>query len=148
MTDLVLFSVLFCRDAEISVVSEETSYFGKFVAAVINELNGQIQVAIELVETCSRVESWSINTVLRVKCPELCGKLMKPKRGSSFRIAGGSNANEKSNPWLIGLFVNGTFTCGGSVIKKDLVSPNYSLKFDVNGSSDDHDIIGLWISAI
>lgn len=120
MTDLV---VLFCRDAEISVVSEESSYFGKFVTTVVKILDGEVHEAIELVENCSRVESGSKNTVLRVKCPELCGKLMIPERRSSFRIAGGSNANERSNPWLIGLFINGTFSCGGSVIKKDLVSP-------------------------
>lgn len=53
----------------------------------------------------------------------MCGdnQFDRVKNERSARVAGEHEALPGSNPWLVDLFMNGTFKCGGSIISNKLV---------------------------
>lgn len=77
------------------------------------------------IDKCPRNGSSSSNVLLRVKCiaKSMCGdnQFDSVKNEGFARVAGGHEALPGSNPWLVGLFMNGTFTCGGSIISNKWV---------------------------
>lgn len=63
------------------------------------------------------------NAFLHVECPRVCGTVTISGENNlnQMRIAGGREAALGSHPWLVGIYLNGTFRCGGSIIEKDRV---------------------------
>jgi hypothetical protein len=74
---------------------------------------------VRLVNKCLKNDMESTNHYVHVKCPHDCGAIT-----ASFnraRIAGGKDALEESHPWMVGLYLNGTFVCAGSILKRTSV---------------------------
>lgn len=71
-------------------------------------------------ENCPGKGPYSGNVVLRVKCiaKSECGdnKSDRVENEGFARVAGGHEAIPESNPWLVSLFLNGSFQCGGVII--------------------------------
>lgn len=61
----------------------------------------------------------STNRLIHVKCPHDCGSITASNNRA--RIAGGKDALGESHPWMVGLYLNGTFVCAGSIFKRTSV---------------------------
>lgn len=81
-----------------------------------------------LVDECRRDEFNSSNVVLRANCisKSSCGTQNIAINKGSSRIAGGTEAMPGSNPWLVALFLNGTFQCGGTIMDEQWVKISFS----------------------
>lgn len=103
-----------------------TSYNGMFVSG---SRNFDTPSAYQLVNDCRPEGFNSSNAVLVANCisKSECGTQQNLTRNKdSPRISGGTEAIPKSNPWLVALFVNGTFQCAGTIINRKWVKINFS----------------------
>lgn len=108
-------------------VLEETSYNGTFVSV---RYSPTTRLPIYRLEHKCIPEGFnSSNAVIRVNCiaKNKCDTQNDPaKIEDTFRVAGGTEATARSNPWLVAVFVNGTFQCGGTIISERWVKINFS----------------------
>jgi hypothetical protein len=73
----------------------------------------------QVVEQCLDEERGS-NIFTYVKCVVGCGQPKKSAE-SELRISGGKKSGHSSHPWIVALYLNGSYQCGGSIINKKWV---------------------------
>ncbi|XP_037024501.1 serine protease nudel-like [Bradysia coprophila] len=93
----------------ITIRHVETTYGGSYLSQVTVD-----QPVSKVVDKCSKDSVESTNVFVYVECPDYCGCIIDST--SQERIAGGKDASAESNPWIVGLYLNGKFVCAGSII--------------------------------
>lgn len=98
---------------------ETSDYDGKFITISDN-------YDLKITSNCHKPGIETANVVLHVNCGNSCGIRVNSvtKAAQSMRIAGGKKSAPESNPWIVSLYSNGTFICGGSIIDTKWVQVN------------------------
>lgn len=105
---------------------------GPFISKVPTGLNSDLSEQVRFSDTCPPHESSPKKLLVRVKCsPMKCGTVKKPdvampnlrirdeyerkKREDILRIVGGDRSLPHNWPFIVALYKDGSFHCGGTI---------------------------------
>lgn len=121
-------------------VSYQSGYLpGPFISKTSRDDPRPLSQQIRLSDSCPQAASGRQNLHIKVKCPELkCGTIKKiaaniprlrirdendrKKRNEYLRIVGGDRSHPHNWPYIVAIYKDGRFHCGGSIISPLWVS--------------------------